>query len=181
MQQAAAVPLWERPEDLGEAAVVVLAGGAVGLGIAVGMGSSVVTQYVTTGKVDMDDVAISGVAGGLGALAGVGVGNVVARPANVTLADGGRSMVQALTHYGATGAGGGFVGGTFEEVTDVMQGRHFDVDAILVETAAGHQFKTLGGVAHMAGGKAADLAQDAVEVGGEVVADLAKERLQTRP
>ena len=99
------------PEDWGEAAVVVLAvgavviGGTVGLGIAVGMGSNAFAQRAATGKMDMDDVAIAGVAGMIGAGVGFRVGRIVARPATVTLADGGRSVAQALTHYGSTGAG----------------------------------------------------------------------------
>lgn len=66
-------------------------------------------------------------------------------------------------------------------MTDVLQGRSFDVDAILLETAAGQQFKTLGGLAAMEGGRAADLAQDVVEAGGEVLTDAAKQRLQSTP
>ena len=86
MQQAAAEPLWKRPEDWGEVAVGVLAvgavvvGGPVGLGIAVGMGASAFAQWATTGEVDMDDVAIAGVAGMIGAGVGVRVGRIVKLP-----------------------------------------------------------------------------------------------------
>ncbi len=136
---------------VGSALVLTGAGTAAGVGILVGVGSSTLAQYATTGEVDWGKVAVSGV---VGMVAG-GVGGAVGLHSSVLSASGqlaarGHTVIGGLTPYVAGGSASGFTSGVLNETADWRRGGSFDVDVVAAETLAGGFFGALGGAAPVA-------------------------------
>lgn len=112
----------------------------------VGAGSNALAQYATTGRVDLGQVTISGVAGSAGGAAGTAFGgSSLVTSASTPLAMRGFPVAAATTPYVARGTAAGFVGGVTDEVFAVARGEPLNVGEVAFETGVGGVFGFFGG------------------------------------
>ncbi|MGH8933957.1 MAG: RHS repeat-associated core domain-containing protein [Egibacteraceae bacterium] len=126
-------------------------GTAAGIGILVGVGSSTLAQYATTGEVNWGKVAVSGAVGMFAGQAGAVVSRLPSvASAGSQLVAHGYPVIGGLSRFVAGGAAAGFTSAMLNETAEWKRGGSFDVDTVAAETLAGGFFGAMGGAAPVA-------------------------------